>query len=176
MNTLDEFIAASVAAAKGASPVDELEDLLKRVVGRPDWLSETMPEDENDETLLHVCDDLTIYHIKLSPGILYPPHSHGMSVVMGFYEGCETSLIFEEQNDGILRQTKRLDLEAPDVGRLKPDAIHAITNFGETTSRAVHYYLGDLLVQPRNLWNPKSHDVMPFNEAKYFEFAASNQA
>lgn len=175
MKTLDEFIAASVAAAKGASPEDELEGLLKSVVGRPDWLAETMPEDENDETLLHVCDELTIYHIKLSPGILYPPHSHGMGVVIGFYEGCETSLIFEEQNDGTLRQARRLDLEAPDVGRLKPDAIHAITNFGETTSRAVHYYLGDLLVQPRNLWNPKSHEVMPFTEEKYFEFAASNQ-
>ena len=175
MDTLDEFIAASVVAAKGESPENDLEGLLKSVVGRPGWLAETMPEDENDETLLHVCDDLTIYHIKLSPGILYPPHSHGMGVVIGFYEGCETSLIFEEQSDGGLRQTKRLDLEAPDVGRLKPDAIHAITNYGEATSRAVHYYLGDLLVQRRNLWNPKSHDVMPFTEDKYFEFAASNR-
>lgn len=176
MNTLDEFIAASVAAAKSASPEDDLEGLLKDIVGRPDWLVETMPEDDNDETLLHVCDELTIYHIKLSPGILYPPHSHGMGVVIGFYEGCETSLIFEEQSNGRLRQTKRLDLEAPDVGRLKPDAIHAITNYGETTSRAVHYYLGNLLEQPRNLWNPKSHGVMPFTEDKYFEFATSNEA
>lgn len=175
MDTLDDFVAASVAAARRERPADGLAALLTEAMARSGWLAGIMPEDTEDETLLHVSDDLTIYHIKLAPGILYPPHSHEMGVVIGFYEGCETSLIFEEQGDGTLRPTGRLDLEAPDVGRLKPDVIHAITNEGKTTSRAVHYYLGNLLVQPRRLWNPATGEAMPFDNEKYFAFATENR-
>jgi len=176
MNTLDQFIATSLAVARTSQPADKLAELLAKTIKRPDWISRVLPKSDDDELLLHASSELTVYHIKLPPGILYPPHSHEMGVIIGFYEGCETNLLYEEECNGALRQTAQLDFEAPNIARLVPDVIHAVTNIGQTTSRAIHYYLGDLTSQPRRLWDPASHEVMPFDNSKYFEFATQNRS
>lgn len=176
MKTLDDLIAASIDAAKSEQPLENLTKLMEDTIHQTEWLAEVMPDTDEDEVLLHVSDDLTIYSIKLTPGILYAPHSHGMPVVIGFYEGCETSLIFEENPGEELRQTDRIDFNAPCVGHLESDVIHCITNYGETVSRAIHYYLGDLVNGERDLWNPASKERMPFDNTKYFEYSKPNDA
>ncbi|WP_120497992.1 hypothetical protein [Kiloniella sp. EL199] len=174
MQSLNDLIAASLEAARSAQPIVSLTRLMEKTISQKEWLKQILPEAEEDETLLYLSDELTIYSIKLTPGVLYPPHSHGMPVVIGFYEGCETSLIFEQESGGNLRQIDRIDFDAPCVGHLEKDAIHCITNYGEITSRAIHYYLGDLVSEPRSLWNPDSMEVMPFDNGKYFEYAKPN--
>ena len=174
MKNLNDFIAESLDAARSPQPINDLTELLYKSIKRVDWLTEILPETDEDETLLHASNELTIYAIKLTPGLRFPPHSHGMPVVIGFYEGCETNLIYEELPNGDLHQSGRIDFEAPCVGDLKTDVIHSITNYGQSTSRAIHYYLGDLINQPRSLWNPDSNEVTPFDNSKYFEYAKSN--
>jgi len=176
MKNLDDFIAASLVAARSSQPINDLTGLLEKTIKKLDWLTEIIPENDEDEILLHASNELTIYSIKLSPGLQFPPHSHEMPVVIGFYEGCETNLIYEKQPNGDLRQSGRIDFEAPCVGNLKADVIHSITNYGQSTSRAIHYYLGDLINQRRSLWNPDSNEVTPFDNSKYFEYAKSNKA
>ena len=174
MNSLDDFITASVTAASSPQPINALTTLLESVITQAAWFAEILPETNDDEILLHASKQLTIYSIKLEPGLQFPPHSHEMPVVIGFYEGCETNLIYKRQPNGELIQSERIDFEAPCVGHLETDVIHAITNFGQTTSRAIHYYLGDLINQPRDLWNPDSNESMPFDNSKYFEYAKPN--
>ena len=175
MFILKDFISDSLSAANASDPVAALMDLLREPVGRADALLTALPETDADETLLHASEGLTIYDIKLPPGILYPPHNHRMPVVIGFYAGCETNLIYQVSADGALKQVDRLDFEAPTVTILERDVIHAITNFGDTPSRAIHYYLGDLLEVERDLWNPASGQKGPFDNDNYFGFATSNQ-
>lgn len=174
MRNLSDFITASIEAAGSLEPMKSLTELLEKTIKQGDYLTEILPKTDEDETLLYASKELTIYSINLTPGLRYPPHSHGMPVIIGFYEGCETNLLYVEQENGELLQTGRIDFEAPCVGQLETDAIHAITNYGQSTSRAIHYYLGDLLNEPRRLWNPDSNESMQFDEAKYFEYAKPN--
>ncbi len=176
MKNLNDFIAESLDAARSSQPINDLTELLEKTIKQADWLTEILPETDEDEILLHASNELTVYSIKLTPGIQFPPHSHGMPVVIGFYEGCETNLIYEERPNGDLCQSERIDFEAPCVGQLETDVIHSITNYGQSTSRAIHYYLGDLINQPRSLWNPDSKESMPFDNSKYFEYAKPNPA
>jgi len=174
MESLDDFINASLVAAHSSKPIKALTELLEKTVSKPDWFAEILPATDDDEILLHASNELTIYSIKLTPGLQFPPHSHEMPVVIGFYEGCETNLIYKKQPNGELLQTERIDFQAPCVGQLDNDVIHSITNYGQATSRAIHYYLGDLLNQPRSLWNPESNESMLFDNSKYFEYAKPN--
>ena len=176
MKNLSDFITASVEAAGSLEPMNTLTELLEKMIMQGDLLIEILPETDEDETLLYASKELTIYSINLTPGLLYPPHSHGMPVIIGFYQGCETNLLYVEQSNGKLLQTGRIDFEAPCVGQLETDAIHSITNYGQSTSRAIHYYLGDLLSQPRRLWNLDSNESMKFDSLKYFKFAKPNPA
>jgi len=176
MKKLSDFIAASAEAASSLKPMDNLTELLEKALKQADWLTEILPETDEDETLLYASKELTIYSINLTPGLRYPPHSHGMPVIIGFYQGCETNLLYEEQSNGELFETERIDFEAPCVGQLDTDAIHAITNYGQSTSRAIHYYLGDLLKQPRRLWNSDLNESMQFDNEKYYEYAKPNPA
>ena len=181
MFSLDNFISDSLAASKANDPVAALMALLRETVGDVDALLSALPETADDETLIHASDILTIYDIKLPPGILYPPHNHRMRVVIGFYEGCETNLIYKPGADGgpgadgVLKQVDRLDFQAPTVAMFEREVVHAITNYSATTSRAIHYYLGDLLEVERQLWNPATGQKMTFNNDDYFGFATSNQ-
>ena len=176
MKNLSDFIAASLEAAGTSEPINNLTELLEKTIKQGDWLTEVLPETDEDETLLYASKELTIYSINLTPGLRYPPHSHEMPVIIGFYQGCETNLFYEEQSNGELSQSGRIDFEAPCVGQLETDTIHSITNYGQSVSRAIHYYLGDLLNQSRRLWNPDSNECMKFNNTKYFEYAKPNPA
>jgi len=126
MFSIDAFISDSIAAATSREPRAALSQLLEQTITQADALLSCMPDTNDDETLLHVSDDLTIYHIRLPAGILYPPHDHRMPVIIGFYDGCETSLIYQQSSEGQLRQVDRLDFTAPCVATLEPDVIHAI--------------------------------------------------
>ena len=176
MKNLSDFIAVSLEAAGSLKPMTNLTKLLEKTVKQGDWLTEILPETDEDETLLYSSKELTIYSINLTPGLRYPPHSHEMPVIIGFYQGCETNLLYEERSNGELFQSGRIDFEAPCVGQLETDVIHSITNYGQSSSRAIHYYLGDLLNQPRRLWNPDSNVSMKFDNSKYFEYAKPNLA
>ena len=173
MTLVDDLVRDGLAAAAAPDPVAALSDLLRNVVQWPEPLRANLPETGGDETLLHASDALTVYHIKLSPGLLYPPHTHEMPAIIGFYAGCETNLFYAPSPEGGLRQTARRSFPAPDVVALDRQVIHAITNDGPGKSRAIHFYLGNLIAQPRHLWDPATGARLAFDNDAYMRFAVS---
>ena len=69
MKNLYDFITASLEAARSLQPMDDLTELLEKTIKQVDWLTEILPETDEDETLLHASNELTIYSIDLTPGL-----------------------------------------------------------------------------------------------------------
>jgi hypothetical protein len=75
------------------------------------------PAAASDEALLHVSAELTAFHIRLPPGIQYPPHDHGMVALLGLYRGSETNLVYRRAGTSLI-ETGRIEYQAPTVAAL----------------------------------------------------------
>ena len=127
-------------------------------------------EHEGDEMLLAATEQLTIYHIALSPRIHYPPHDHRVLAMIGLYHGAETSFSYRRAGSALVR-TQRHDHQAPCVAALPADAIHSVVNMGDARSAAIHVYFGDLTRVERSLWDADAREERPFDNRFYFEQA-----
>jgi hypothetical protein len=110
--SLDAF----VSAARWASTVTDisaLEALLQTTVADPSVVRAAIPNEVSvhvtaflqprltlsaqgpDEVLLHQDEDCTVYIVRVMPGMVYPPHDHGMAAVIGVFEGPPAPAIWE---------------------------------------------------------------------------------
>ena len=48
MKNLDDFIAASLVAARSSQPINDLTGFLEKTIKKLDWLTEIVPETDED--------------------------------------------------------------------------------------------------------------------------------
>ena len=127
-------------------------------------------EHNDDELLLASSQELTVYHIALSPRVHYPPHEHRIPAMIGLYQGTETSFSYR-RNGTALVQTERHDYAGPCVAALPADVIHSVVNRGGARSAAIHVYFGDLTSVERSIWDLDLREERRFDNRFYFERA-----
>ncbi len=155
------------ALGEGGRGPDAIVQLVTDAIADLGALKAGLPELTEDETLLHMCDRVTIFAIRLTPGLLYPPHNHFMPVVIGLYGGAETNITYDEVDETLVSTGKK-HLKAPAVHRLPEPAIHAVVNEGQDYSEALHVYCGNLANTNRNVWDLERQKKLTFTEERYF--------
>ena len=155
-----------LTAAAGPDPLARIEAVLRDMASRFHSFGALVHEEEDDEVLLHASENLTIYHITLSPGLQYPPHNHLMDALIGIYWGGETNFVYPVAADR-LQAPERHDVIAPAVVRLPADAVHSVANTGTSRSGALHVYLGNLPSTRRQLWGHPTRRAEPFDNDRY---------
>lgn len=166
----DAFLTAARAAAGTPDAVPRLQSLLQEAIADPVGVSGSLPQTDEAEVVLHASRELTVYHIQLPPQIHYPPHSHGVTALIGTYRGSELNVLYARATSGITERDRRT-CQAGEVIVLDPDTIHSVANGGRDRSGAIHFYLGDLARQPRSLWRADGTEEQGFDEDLYFELA-----
>jgi predicted metal-dependent enzyme (double-stranded beta helix superfamily) len=124
----------------------------------------------DDEILLHASAHLTIYHITLTPGLVYPPHNHLMHALVGIYKGAETNLIYPASGEQLGAPTRE-EVSAPAVVHMELQTIHAVANTGDARSGALHVYFGNLLDTRRQMWMPGQPGPQAFDNEQYLSGA-----
>ena len=155
-----------VNAAEGPDPLERIKTVLHDITNRLHSLGVLVHEEEDDEVLLHASENLTIYHITLSPGLQYPPHNHLMDTLIGIYRGSETNFVYRVAT-GKLEEPQRRDVTAPALVHLPSPVVHAVANTGSARSGALHVYLGNLPRTRRQLWSLPSNQAEPFDNKRY---------
>lgn len=176
MFSVSKFIADCIdAVATCNKPATRIAELLHTAMQDPKSVLEALPNSGEDEILLYHSEDLTIYKVLVYHGLQYPPHEHGMPVLIGLYSGCETNYIYRkfESDPHKIQMTGQIDLVAPHVRTFGPEIIHSIANLHAEPSAAIHVYMGDLLAQQRSLWNLDGENERLFDLEHYFGWARS---
>lgn len=155
-----------VDAAERPEPLERIKSVLRDLTNHFHSLGVLVHEEEDDEVLLHASQNLTIYHITLSPGLQYPPHNHLMDAVIGIYKGGETNFVFPVVA-GKLEAPERREFTAPALVHLPSDTVHSVANTGGARSGALHVYLGDLPRTRRQLWSLQRNQVESFDNDRY---------
>jgi len=155
-----------IDAAQGSHPLERVKAVLHDRIHRFHSLGVLVHEERDDEVLLHASQNLTIYHITLSPGLQYPPHDHLMDALIGIYQGGETNFIYPVAA-GKLDAPERQDSLAPVLVHLPAHTVHAVANTGSARSGALHVYLGDLTRTHRHMWSLPNHQAEPFDNDRY---------
>ena len=168
--SFDAFIAECEAALADNDRVEKIRSAVAIAIANPQALAAALPEFAGDEELLHASGNLVVVHLRMTPNVHYPPHNHNMPVVVGIYTGAERSHSYERVANGLI-ETGRHDNSAGDVVVLHTDAIHSVANIGADYSYALHVYVGDLIHQDRNIWQPRTHSKYPYSDETYFKFA-----
>lgn len=156
-----------VNAAESPNSLERLKTVLSEITDRFHALGGLVYEENDDEVLLHESQNLTIYHITLSPGLQYPPHNHLMDALIGIYKGSETNFVYPVAAGGKLEAPERRDSIAPALVHLPPQTVHSVANTGSARSGALHVYLGDLTRTRRKLWDLQSNQAEPFDNDRY---------
>ncbi len=135
----------------GQTAVDEV---IARAVSRPGLVvREFGPPDKRSADLLYRDADLSIFNIVLPPDSAVAPHDHLMWASIGVYAGREDNIMWRRTGDSITEITTA-SLGVKDVFSLPTDAIHSMTNPGESHTAAIHGYGGDLLGTKASQWDP----------------------
>jgi predicted metal-dependent enzyme (double-stranded beta helix superfamily) len=171
--SLSHFISQCRLAAKDYNPANAVAEVMAVTVADPAAILDELPASGEDEILLHHCAELTIYRVLVYHGLEYPPHEHGMQVVIGLYAGCETNLLYRRrpEDKSLIERTGRINLTPSRVMGFGADIIHSVCNRAPEPSAALHVYLGDLHAQKRSLWTLDLDGERPFDMEHYFAFA-----
>jgi predicted metal-dependent enzyme (double-stranded beta helix superfamily) len=158
------------ASRESDEPARAVAKVLQATIAEPQALLKDLPPSGEDEILLFQNDELTIYRVVVYPGWQYPPHDHGMPVVVGMYNGCETNVLYEHVpgKPDQIRAIGLIHIKAPHVRPLRSEVIHAVTNRYDQPTAALHVYMGDLSKQKRSLWTLDGDSRIDFNESDYF--------
>lgn len=164
---LDGLIENCLVASTQSDAPERVAAVLRDAIGRPEVRE--LSRDE-EEVCLHRSGSLTLMSIRQTPNVLFPPHDHGMVAVIATYEGREIAKYFRLRSHGVA-EVGETAIEAGDVRIFPAHAIHAVANVGDRHSRAIHAYLGDLVAQPRSIWDPISGEREPYSDEAYFRLA-----
>lgn len=170
MFDLTQFIHRCQAIVAGPDPVPQLRTALETALKNPQALRAALPDNGEDEVLLHACGKVTMVLVQLTPNVLFPPHNHYMPALIGLFSGVETNVSYQQQGERLAPVSART-FEAPAVNVMPATAIHAVANHGTQRSAALHVYCGDLISQSRSIWNPLTWERHPYSDATYFSLA-----
>jgi predicted metal-dependent enzyme (double-stranded beta helix superfamily) len=155
-----------VNAAESPYPLERIKTVLRDITNHFHSLGVLIHDEADDEVLLHESQNLTIYHITLSPGLQYPPHNHLMDALIGIYKGGETNFVYPVAA-GKIEVPERREFTAPALVHLPSHTVHSVANTGSARSGALHVYLGDLPRTRRQLWSLQSNQAESFDNDRY---------
>lgn len=179
---MDEFVEFCREATLGDGAREAIRAEMDRLFDDPVTLADSIPRFTNDavevsprgfrlggEHPVHRSPELTVMVLDTLPGVIQPPHDHGMVAMIGVFEGCEEQRFWARRDDGIVATTGRL-LEAGEVITLGERAIHAISAPAHAPARAIHVYLGDIYDVERSIFDPETLTEHPMTDDRYDEF------
>ncbi len=170
MFDLTIFINACKQAVVSENAEQVVADLIQKALGSPEALRQVFKDFGEEEDLVHQSEGITIYHVRLSPGIQFPPHDHGMTAMIGVYEGEETNAFFKRNGSGLSPAGERT-LNAGDFIQIKQGGIHSVVNNGAKRAAALHVYMGHLGNEHRSCWHPQTEEEHTFDMEDYFRWA-----
>lgn len=175
---LDDWVAAAVVAcdpSDEAASVGRLKCLLEATSAAE--VRAAIPNEGDDEVLLHQSAVATVYIVRVPLGVGYPPHDHGMAAVIKVFEGIEVNHYYEAgRADSAIALCSSDRVAEGEVRALAADVVHSLGAMGPARSQALHVYLGDLGAQPRTVFDLSSGQRLPFTEVNYFGLAAAASA
>lgn len=131
-----------------------VEEVVARAVSQPGlMIRELGTPKERSADLLYRDADLTIFNIVWPPNATVAPHDHLMWASIGVYAGREDNIMWRRMN-GTIEEITTASVATKDVFSLPTDAIHSMTNPGESYTAAIHIYGGDLLSARGSRWDP----------------------
>ncbi|MDA0708025.1 MAG: hypothetical protein O2963_02995 [Proteobacteria bacterium] len=150
------------------SDIAAIKQKLEKAIRDPTAIIEAMPKFDCEEVLLYSDEEITAYYIATPPGILYPPHEHGMIAISALYKGSETHVFYERDGKNV-KEKSRVTVNAPAVVDLDIDAVHAICTDDKVPNEGIHFYLGDLENQTRTLWNISGDNPRQYDHDDYLK-------
>jgi len=179
---LEDFATACKNALATETPRGTIYQLMQQLMADPVALASQVPAFTASDVEVSpagwrlggehiVCrqEDLTIMVLDTLPGVLQPPHDHGMNAFIGVFEGCEEQRFWRRTSTGV-QPAAGQELGAGDMIALGVRAIHAISSPSSETARAVHVYLGDIYDIDRSVFDPDTLVEHPMTSERYDEF------
>lgn len=157
MNVQD-LISAVVGAAAGPAPERSVVAVLERARSEADGLLEelAMP-DELVGWALYRSPLVTVMAHVWPPGMVAPPHEHGMWSVVASLRGIERHRIWATNPTG---EPRTIEVGPGEVLALDSDAVHAVDNPNDDYAVSIHVYGGDLASAERRGWSPDTGEVI----------------
>lgn len=164
-----------VAKTKEAA-VPKIEQILETELADHTTFKNMLPDTDADETLIHACPHMTMVLLRLTQNVHYPPHNHHMPVIMALYKGSERNFFYQQTNHSLKQAGSRV-FKSPGVHSIYADTIHSVVNdTDDAYSAALHVYCGDLINQPREIWNPETFECLPYSDETYFRLARQHDS
>ena len=162
------FIAAcrrAIAAGEDESRViGAVQDALRPLLGRADWLPDTHTRPRGDRYAqypLYVAADgsFSVVSFVWSPGQWTPIHDHTVWGVIGIHKGLERTEAYRRR-DGALVLEKRIDAEVGDIGAVSPRIgdIHRVGNVSDEVAISIHAYGGDIGNIERHVYDEQGRE------------------
>ncbi len=168
-NSLKEII-NDVKRLQNQGDLEAILVFLQNAIKQPENIINALPEFDCEEVLLYVDQGLTVYYIATPPGILYPPHEHGMVAISALYKGTETHVFYDRDGEDIIERT-RVTVRSPAIVDMEIDAIHAICTHDDVPNQGIHFYLGDLESKSRYLWDITGDNPRQYIHSDYLKAA-----
>ncbi len=165
----DRFIQRCREAVRTPDPDGALVALMREAVSDPAAVAAAVPkvEEGRDELVLFSDETVSVYLVKQFPEVGGPPHDHGMTAVVGMYDGVEVHHLWDVAEDGGLVSKPTRNVGPGDVIHLGPEDVHAISNPSVAPTYGLHVYHGDLAGHRRSIWNLKTGERALFTEDLY---------
>jgi predicted metal-dependent enzyme (double-stranded beta helix superfamily) len=160
MATIDEMVAACVAANDESEPRTAVRDVLKGAMTDAALAAE-LERLPLGLTALYSSAALTVMSVIWPPLINLFPHDHRMWAVAGIYSGREDNALYRRQGATIV-SSGGTTLDEGDVQMLGESAIHAVHNPQRRYTGAVHVYGGDFLGAARSQWDAETLEERPW--------------
>lgn len=175
MFEVEAFVGECRVAVQDADPRGAIRELLSRTLEARSQVSEALAREEGGINVIHNGPGLTVLNVIWAPHMTLPPHDHRMWAAIGIYDGAEENRLYRRGADRIQPAGERT-LDTGDVFGLGRDAIHAVHNPRSVFTGAIHVYGGDLVNEPRSVWDPDTLSEGPYDLAEIQDrFAAANQ-
>ena len=165
----DRFIERCRQAKAEQDPDAALVALMREAVSDPASVASSVPPvaDDKDELILFSDDSVSVYVVKQFPEVGGPPHDHGMTAVVGMYDGIEVHHLWDVTEDGGLSEKPARHVGPGDVIHLGPEDVHAISNPTAGPTYGLHVYHGDLAGHCRSIWNLETGERSQFTDDLY---------
>ena len=171
----EAFIQECQDALKVYSPLQAINELVRRAISEPNQLAAAFSPAEGGIDIVHHAPELTILQLAWPPAIVLYPHDHRMAAVIGLYAGQEDNLFYRRSAQGLKRASGK-SLLAGDSVILGPEVIHSVRNPRQTMTCALHVYTGAFFATPRSEWDPETLQERPYNIANMLKaFADANE-
>ena len=156
MFTVERFI-ADCESAVVAGGQEAVHRVLAQAILDPARIMTVLGEPRRAElNVLHRSQRLTILNVLWPPHHTQTPHDHRIWAEIGVYAGREDNILWRRCPPNGSWQIEAIGAASICTGAsysLRQNAIHSVTNPIDRITAGLHVYGGDLMIQPRSMWD-----------------------